>query len=55
MLRAMTKEEIGRRRTGLYVLRKQERAAIDEAERSRIVSDEEAAAFWKRHGIMRAC
>ena len=43
--------EIEARRTGLYLLTDDERVALDEALRSGVASDEEVAAFWKRHGI----
>jgi hypothetical protein len=43
--------EIEARRTGVYVLSDDEERAIDEALRSGVASDEEVAAFWKRHGI----
>jgi vacuolar-type H+-ATPase subunit H len=43
--------EIEARRTGVYVLSDGERAALDEALRSSLASDEEVAAFWKRHGV----
>jgi cell division protein FtsB len=43
--------EIEARRTGVYVLSDDERAAIADARRDAFVSDGEAAAFWKRHGI----
>jgi hypothetical protein len=43
--------EIEARRTGVYVLSDDERAALDEALQSGVVSDEEVAAFWKRHGL----
>ena len=43
--------EIEARRTGVYELSEEERAALDEALRSRVASDEDVAAFWKRHGI----
>jgi hypothetical protein len=43
--------EIESRRTGVYVLSPEERAAIAEARAGGLVSDEEADAFWKRHGI----
>ena len=43
------------RRTGVYEMTDQERAAVREglaqAERGEFVSDEEMEAFWKRHGI----
>jgi hypothetical protein len=43
--------EIEARRTGVYALSDEERAALDDALRSGVASDEEVAAFWKRHGI----
>jgi len=43
--------EIEARRTGVYVLSDDERVALDEALRSGVASDEEVAAFWKRHRI----
>jgi site-specific DNA-adenine methylase len=43
--------EIEARRTGVYVLSDEERSAIADARRGAFVSDAEAAAFWKRHGI----
>jgi hypothetical protein len=43
--------EIEARRTGVYVLSEDERAAIDEAERSGMASEEEIERFWKRHGV----
>ena len=43
--------EIEARRTGVYVLSDDERAALDVALQSGVASDEEVAAFWKRHGI----
>ena len=42
--------EIEARRTGVYVLSDDERAALDRALQSGVASDEEVAAFWKRHG-----
>jgi hypothetical protein len=39
------------RRTGVYALSDEERAAIADARRGAFASDDEAAAFWKRHGI----
>ena len=42
--------EIESRRTGVYVLNDDERAAIEAARRSGIASDADVAAFWKRHG-----
>jgi hypothetical protein len=43
--------EIEARRTGVYVLSDDEKAAIAEARRGGFVSEQEMAAFWKRHGI----
>jgi len=43
--------EIEARRTGVYVLSEDERAAIAEARSGAFASDGEAAAFWTRHGI----
>jgi hypothetical protein len=43
--------EIEAQRTGVYMLTDEERAAIDESRRGRVASDDEVAAFWKRHGI----
>jgi hypothetical protein len=43
--------EIEARRTGLYVLSDDERAAIARALASPIASNDEVAAFWKKHGI----
>jgi hypothetical protein len=43
--------EIEARRTGVYQLSDDERRAIAESRRGGFASDEEAAAFWKRHGI----
>jgi hypothetical protein len=43
--------EIEARRTGVYVLSDEERAAIADARRGVFASDEDAAAFWKRHGL----
>jgi hypothetical protein len=39
-----------RHRTGVYILSDDERTALDEALQSGVASDEEVAAFWKRHG-----
>ena len=41
--------EIEARRTGVYVLSDEERAAIEDAERSGLATEEEVATFWKRH------
>ena len=43
--------EIRARRTGIYVLSDEERAAIADARKGAFVSDEEMVAFWKRHGV----
>jgi len=43
--------EIEARRSGVYVLSDDERAAIEEAERGGLASDEEVKSFWKRHGM----
>jgi hypothetical protein len=43
--------EIEARRTGVYVLSEDEKAAIADARRSPLVPDDEAALFWKRHGV----
>lgn len=43
--------EIEARRTGTYVLNDAERTAIAEARCGGFASDDEAAAFWKRHGL----
>jgi hypothetical protein len=39
------------RRTGVYLLTEDERAAIDAARRSAIASDEKVREFWERFGI----
>ena len=38
------------RRTGVYPLSDEERAAIDAARRGPLASDDEVKAFWKRRG-----
>jgi hypothetical protein len=43
--------EIEARCTGVYQLSEEERRAIAESRRGAFASDEEAADFWKRHGI----
>ena len=43
--------EIEARRTGGYVLSDDENSVIAQARREAFVSDDEAAAFWRRHGI----
>ncbi|WP_157100501.1 hypothetical protein [Rhodoplanes sp. Z2-YC6860] len=44
-------QEIEARRTGVYVLSDDEKAAIKAALQSGIASEEEVAAFWKRVGV----
>jgi uncharacterized membrane protein len=43
--------EIEARRTGVYRLSEDERAAIDAARRGPLVADDEVEAFWKRRGL----
>ena len=43
--------EIEARRKGVYQLSDAERAAIADARRGAFASDDQVAAFWKRHGI----
>jgi len=43
--------EIEARRTGVYVLTDEERAAIADARGGKFVSDQDIVAFWKRHGV----
>ena len=43
--------EIEARRTGRYPLSEAERHAIAESLAGGFASDEEVAAFWKRHGL----
>ena len=43
--------EIEARRTGIYVLSDEERKAIAKSRQSRLASDEEVDAFWKRRGV----
>ena len=43
--------DIEARRTGVYVMSEDERAAVADARTSRILRDEEARVFWKRLGI----
>jgi hypothetical protein len=42
--------EIEARRTGVYRLSEEERAAIDAARRGPLAADDEVEAFWKRRG-----
>lgn len=48
--------EIEARRTGVYVMNDEERAAVhegwDQARRGEFVSDHEMDAFWKRFGVL---
>jgi hypothetical protein len=44
--------EIEARRTGVYVLDDDEKAALDAARRTGIACDADVAALWKRHGIV---
>ena len=43
--------EIEARRSGVYILTQEEKAAIEDGLRGDFVSEEEMAAFWKRCGI----
>jgi hypothetical protein len=43
--------EIEARRTGVYILNEDERAAISKARHGQLASDDEVDAFWKRRGI----
>jgi len=43
--------EIEARRTGVYTLNDEERTAIADARSGEFASDQDVAAFWKRHGI----
>jgi hypothetical protein len=43
--------EIEARRTGVYALSDDEKAAIDAARRSGLASDDGVAAFWNRYGL----
>ena len=49
-LAAVTRE-IEARRTGIYVLSDDERAAIADARKGGFASDQDIVAFWKRHGL----
>jgi predicted transcriptional regulator len=48
--------EIEARRSGLYVMSDEERAAVQEgleqARRGEFVSDDEMDAFWKKYGVL---
>jgi predicted transcriptional regulator len=48
--------EIKARRTGVYVMNDEERAAVrrglDEAARGEFIPDEEMNAFWKKFGVL---
>jgi hypothetical protein len=43
--------EIEARRTGVYVLSEDEKAAIADSRQGGFASDQEVVAFWKRHGL----
>lgn len=43
--------EIESRRTGVYVLTGDEKAALEESRRGGIASDEQVDTFWKRHRL----
>ncbi len=43
--------EIEARRSGYYEMTDDERAAVEKAEKTPIVPDDEVAAFWKARGI----
>ena len=43
--------EIEARRSGVYVMTDDERAAVEKARKGRIVPDDEVVAFWKARGI----
>jgi len=43
--------EIEARRTGVYVLSEDEKAAIADSRKGGFASDQEVVAFWKRHGL----
>lgn len=43
--------EFQKRRSGVYVLSDEERAAIAESLDGELASDDDVKAFWKRHGI----
>ena len=43
--------EIEARRTGVYVLSEDERAAIADARKGTFASDADMAAFWKHHRL----
>jgi hypothetical protein len=44
--------DIEAHRTGVYVLNEEERAAIEDAERSGVAPEEEMEAFWKSFGVL---
>jgi hypothetical protein len=43
--------EIEARRKGIYELSAGERTAIDDARKGAFATEQDVAAFWKRHGI----
>lgn len=48
---AAVAREIQSRRTGVYTLSDDERAAIADARKGGFASEQEVMAFWKRHGL----
>jgi hypothetical protein len=50
--------EIEARRTGIYVMNDEERAAVregsEQAVRGELVPDDEIDAFWKRYGVLKS-
>jgi hypothetical protein len=48
---AAVAREIEARRTGVYVLSEDEKAVIEDARKGGYASDQDIAAFWKRHGL----
>jgi predicted transcriptional regulator len=50
--------EIEARRTGIYVMNDEERAAVreglEQAMRGEFVSDDEMDAFWKKYGVLKS-
>jgi len=43
--------EIEARRSGVYVLSREEREALAKSRAGGLASDDEADGFWKRHGV----
>jgi len=48
---AAAAREIEARRTGVYVLSDDERAVIADARKGGYASEQDLAAFWRRHGL----